>query len=82
MIYRNGHPYVPAAANRLTAAGTGACHGGVTIYRDLTAMAPDAFARCGKSKTSAAVKICVVVIDPPATSYQWEARLTLKPPLG
>jgi len=51
---------VPVAANRFTAAGTGARRGGFTIYRDLLTAA-DAFARRGKPKLPAAVKHSVVV---------------------
>ena len=53
---------MPAAANRFTAAGTGARRGGFTIYRDLLTAA-DAFARRGKPKLPAAVKHSVVVVD-------------------
>ena len=52
MIYRGGRPNVPAAVNRLTAAGKAARRRKATIYRDLYAVA-DAFARCGKANSSA-----------------------------
>ena len=60
-LYRGGRSKVPAAANRFTAAGTGARRGGFTIYRDLLTAA-DAFARRGKPKLPAAVKHYVVVL--------------------
>jgi len=61
-LYHGGHSKVPVAANRFTAAGTGARRGGFTIYRDLLT-ATDAFARRGKPKLPAAVKHSVVVLN-------------------
>ena len=63
-LYRGGRSKVPAAANRFTAAGTGARRGGFTIYHDLLTAA-DAFARRGKPKLPAAVKHSVVVTSQP-----------------
>jgi len=63
-LYHGGHSKVPVAANRFTAAGTGARRGGFTIYRDLLTAA-DAFARRGKPKLPAAVKHSVVVTSQP-----------------
>ena len=60
MIYRGGRPNVPAAVNRLTAAGKAARRRKATIYRDLYAVA-DAFARCGKANSPAAKNVSVVV---------------------
>ena len=51
---------MPAAVNRLTAAGKAARRGKATIYRDLSALA-DSFARCGKANPPAAKNVSVVV---------------------
>ena len=53
MFNRSGHPNVPAAGNRLTAAGKAARRGKATIYRDLPTLA-DTFARCAKANSRAA----------------------------
>ena len=58
---RGWHPNVPAAGNRLTAAGKAARRGKATIYRDLSALA-DSFARCGKANPPAAKNVSVVVV--------------------
>ena len=57
---RGGHPNMPTAGNRLTAAGKAARRGKATIYRDLSALA-DSFARCGKANPPAAKNVFVVV---------------------
>jgi len=64
---RGGHPNVPAAENRLTAAGKAARHGKATIYRDLPTLA-DTFARCAKANSPAAENVSVVVIVEVSTS--------------
>ena len=58
---RGGHPNVPAAGNRLTAAGKVARRRKATIYRDLFTLA-DAFARCAKANSPVAENVSVVVI--------------------
>ena len=58
---RGGHPNVPAAGNRLTAAGKAARRGKATIYRDLFTLA-DAFARYAKANSPATENISVVVV--------------------
>ena len=58
---RGGHPNVPAAGNRLTAAGKAARRGKAMIYRDLPTLA-DAFARRAKENSPAAENVSVVVI--------------------
>ena len=63
---RGGHPNVPAAGNRLTAAGKVARRGKATIYRDLPTLA-DAFARCAKANSPAAENISVVVLSTNST---------------
>ena len=60
---RGGHPNVPAAGNRLTAAGKAARHGKATIYRDLLTLA-DAFAHCAKANLPAAENVSVVAKGP------------------
>ena len=55
-----GHPNVPAAGTRLTAAGKAVRRGKATIYRDLFTLA-DAFARCAKANSPAAENVYVVV---------------------
>ena len=57
---RDGHPNVPAAENRLTAAGKAARHGKATIYRDLPTLA-DTFARCAKANSPVTENVSVVV---------------------
>ena len=58
---RGGHPNVPAAGNRLTAAGKVARRRKATIYRDLFTLA-DAFARCAKANSPVAENVSVVVL--------------------
>ena len=60
MFNRGGHPNVPTAGNRLTAAGKAAHRVKATIYRDLLTLA-DAFARCAKANSPAAENVSVVV---------------------
>ena len=64
---RGGHPNMPAAGNRLTAAGKVARRGKATIYRDLPTLA-DAFARCAKANSPAAENVYVVVRTASTTS--------------
>ena len=59
---------MPAAVNRLTAAGKAVRRRKATIYRDFPAVA-DRFARRGKPKTAAADKHFVVVTDPTDIQY-------------
>ena len=58
---RGGHPNVPAAGTRLTAAGKAVRRGKATIYRDLFTLA-DAFARYAKANSPATENISVVVV--------------------
>ena len=61
---------MPAAVNRLTAAGKAARRRKATIYRDFPAAA-DRFAHRGKPKTAAADKHFVVVILASCMMHAW-----------